>query len=101
MRARLSGVRVEAVQRDVEKSSAQASVDELGRQLQMVRQRAIRIWHARLVGLANLPQALAAGVGVDGRALHEIKKTATGARGCRRRRGLDRLLLCAPVSTVR
>src|SRR5262245_19877677 len=97
--SRLLGVRVEALQRDVEEASAEVAVDELGRQLELVRQGRLRVGRLRLVVLADLLKSAAAGVGVGGGTLHEVEQ-ARLPRAARLRRPLDDLALGLRVGTA-
>ena len=71
----LVGVRVEAVEGDVEDAGTQVSVDELGRQLETVGQGRVGIGEFGLVVLADLLQPAAAVVGADRGSLDEIEET--------------------------
>src|SRR5262249_35120916 len=73
-------------------TSAEVAVDQLGRQLELVRQRRLRVGRLGLVVLADLLKAAAAGVGVRGGTLHEVEQ-ARLPRATRLCRPLDDLPL--------
>ena len=60
MGRQLVGVRIKAVDRDVENSRAQLGVDKLGSQLQFVGKRRIRVRDFGLIVLADFVKPLAA-----------------------------------------